>query len=136
VFEIQWKTGDKTWLSYDLVEKLNALAEYFQLLGVKNVSELGDGSGRMQTSNPQVFLGHLFSNQSTKDIRPGVDSPHSHPIPVPNNPRTNIFGLSSSPHLFLLMVPLLRCAGFRCFIVPSPLGAAGDNDLMVLADTV
>jgi hypothetical protein len=136
VFEIQWKTGDKTWLPYDRVEKLDALAEYFQLLGVENVSELGDGSGRTQTSDPQVFLGHLFSDQSTEDIRPGVDSPRSPLIPVPNDPRPNIFGLSSSPHLFLLMAPLLRRAGFRRFIVPSPLGTAGDNDLVVLADTV
>lgn len=62
-------------------------------------------------------------------------APQSNPVPNPRS--TNIYGLPISPHLFLLMAPLLKRVGPRRYTIPSPLGAGlGDSDLVVLVDTV
>ncbi|KAG2739929.1 hypothetical protein P692DRAFT_20822871 [Suillus brevipes Sb2] len=34
------------------------------------------------------------------------------------------------------MAPLLKHVGPRCYTIPSPMGALGDSDLVVFADTV
>ena len=58
LFEVRWKSGDPMWLPYDQVEHLAALQEYFDALGVSNVSDLPDGAGSPPTNDPQVFLGY------------------------------------------------------------------------------
>ncbi|TFK61398.1 hypothetical protein BDN72DRAFT_752739, partial [Pluteus cervinus] len=39
-FEVRWKSGDTTWLSYEEVSHLNILPSYFDTLGISDVSEL------------------------------------------------------------------------------------------------
>ena len=59
VFEIQWKSGDITWLPYYQITHLRALTEYLDLLGKKNIKELAKGTGKPPLEDPQVFLGAL-----------------------------------------------------------------------------
>lgn len=60
-FQILWKSGDVTWLPYEQATHLNALPQYFELLGIENVSELAEGAGQPPSDDPQVFLGMLVS---------------------------------------------------------------------------
>ncbi|OSD06699.1 hypothetical protein PYCCODRAFT_1342175, partial [Trametes coccinea BRFM310] len=39
-FEVQWSTGDVSWAPYHDVRHLQALAEYFEALGVPNARQL------------------------------------------------------------------------------------------------
>ena len=39
-FEVEWPTGDRTWIDYDTAKNLIALEQYFETLGVKDISEL------------------------------------------------------------------------------------------------
>ena len=39
-FEVEWLTGDRTWIGYDTAKNLIALEQYFETLGVKDISEL------------------------------------------------------------------------------------------------
>ncbi|KAF8810818.1 hypothetical protein BYT27DRAFT_7054347, partial [Phlegmacium glaucopus] len=40
IFEIKWKLGDVTWMLYYQIKHLQALEEYFSLLGVNSILEL------------------------------------------------------------------------------------------------
>jgi hypothetical protein len=44
-FEIKWSAGDITWLTYQEAEKLVALQDYFDVLGISDISELKGASG-------------------------------------------------------------------------------------------
>lgn len=43
IFEILWKSGDRSWLPYAQISHLDALNEYLEAQGVKTVSDLGNG---------------------------------------------------------------------------------------------
>jgi hypothetical protein len=58
-FEIRWKTGDVTWMPYYQVSHLNALQQYFELLGIANISHLAEGKGKPPSDDPQTFIGNL-----------------------------------------------------------------------------
>ncbi|KAI5986289.1 hypothetical protein EDC04DRAFT_1557970 [Pisolithus marmoratus] len=60
MFEILWMAGDKTWLPYDDISHLKALADYFEVIGVDGIGNLKDtGDGGLSDDDPQVYLGHL-----------------------------------------------------------------------------
>ncbi|KAF9441405.1 hypothetical protein P691DRAFT_613056, partial [Macrolepiota fuliginosa MF-IS2] len=40
LFEVEWKSGDKTWLPYHQISHLVALEHYFELLGISDISGL------------------------------------------------------------------------------------------------
>ncbi|KIM76140.1 hypothetical protein PILCRDRAFT_798107 [Piloderma croceum F 1598] len=40
LFELTWKSGDRTWLPYHEISHLEALTQYFKALGVTNISQL------------------------------------------------------------------------------------------------
>ncbi|KIM49070.1 hypothetical protein M413DRAFT_59436, partial [Hebeloma cylindrosporum] len=40
LFEILWKAGDITWLTFSQVEHLNALTVYFEALGIDKIGDL------------------------------------------------------------------------------------------------
>ena len=67
VFEVQWKSGDVTWLPYYQITHLQALTDYLDLLGVKRVSKLLPGSGQPPADDPQIFLGALSPHQPEED---------------------------------------------------------------------
>ncbi|SJL12635.1 uncharacterized protein ARMOST_16064 [Armillaria ostoyae] len=43
LFQVKWKSGDVTWLPYEKADHLDALGEYFDALGISDVSQLRDG---------------------------------------------------------------------------------------------
>jgi hypothetical protein len=64
-FEIKWKSRDITWLPYYQITHLQALTNYFDLLGVSNIRALPRGVGRPPQDDPQTFLGAVsIINQS------------------------------------------------------------------------
>lgn len=59
-FEVQWTAGDRTWLPYDEVAHLKALADYLEAIGVDGIENLTDtGDGGTYDDDPQVSIGHL-----------------------------------------------------------------------------
>jgi hypothetical protein len=133
-FEIQWKSGDKSWLPYDRVEKLEVLKDYFNVLGVTNVSELGEGEGKPPTNDPQVFLGHLTLQSPT----------YKNPIPSSRSWFPTLFAASiislvcrlitaSRAYLTNIMAPLFRPAGQNQFTLVH---ADGDKTLVITGDMV
>jgi hypothetical protein len=40
MFEIEWKSGDVTWMSYPQIKNVPAFNDYLELLNVLTVSEL------------------------------------------------------------------------------------------------
>ena len=59
IFEIEWKSGDVMWMPYYQIRHLPKLNDYFDLIGVKDVSGLPAGKGRPPWEDPQIFLGAL-----------------------------------------------------------------------------
>ncbi|KNZ71893.1 hypothetical protein J132_05718 [Termitomyces sp. J132] len=47
VFQLQWRSGDITWLPYDQAEHLNAMTAYLDLQGVSKIEDLPIGTGKM-----------------------------------------------------------------------------------------
>lgn len=58
-FKIKWKARDITWLPYYQITHLDALTEYFDLIGVSKVSKLPQGKGTPLSDDPQIFVGPL-----------------------------------------------------------------------------
>ena len=75
VFEIQWKSGDITWLPYYQITHLQALTKYLDLLGKKSIKELAEGTGKPPLEDPQVFLGAL-SLDASPISNPSYSVPH------------------------------------------------------------
>lgn len=89
VFEIRWKSGDKTWMPYYQVEHLNALPAYLELVGVEKVLGSPKGSG-VPPDDPQIFVSsaELFSQgRAYKGPR------KTGPLPIDNH-----FPFHSTPH--------------------------------------
>jgi hypothetical protein len=66
VFEVVWKSGDRTWLPYDEIAHLNALNGYLEALGIESVSGLKGGSGKPPGDDAQVFVGTLDPGSRAK----------------------------------------------------------------------
>ena len=43
-FEVLWTSGDKTWLPYGEIAHLHALTDYFEILGINDISHLTDNN--------------------------------------------------------------------------------------------
>jgi hypothetical protein len=46
LFEVLWKSGDKSWMPYNQAKKLQALVEYLEAIDVSDIKELPHGSGQ------------------------------------------------------------------------------------------
>ncbi|KNZ80888.1 hypothetical protein J132_03877, partial [Termitomyces sp. J132] len=56
LFEVLWKSGDRTWLLHNEVEDLTLLQLYLDAIRVENVAELPISSGPLPPHDPQIFL--------------------------------------------------------------------------------
>ena len=56
IFQILWKSGDRTWIPCQVIQHLGVVSDYLQIVGVENVSDLPPGRGQPPTDDPQVFL--------------------------------------------------------------------------------
>ncbi|KAJ3846299.1 hypothetical protein EV368DRAFT_89255 [Lentinula lateritia] len=68
IFEVQWSTGDKTWMSFDDIQDLPCLPEYLDLLGISSVQQLPKGSGKVPEES-QITLGLALLSFTTRYYR-------------------------------------------------------------------
>lgn len=60
VFEVEWATGDKTWVPYgDALNYKAALQDYLDILGVKSVSQLPMSQIENKDKGMEIFIGSL-----------------------------------------------------------------------------
>ncbi|KAG6871272.1 hypothetical protein C0993_003566, partial [Termitomyces sp. T159_Od127] len=59
IFEVLWKAGDKTWLSYAQVKDLNLINPYLELVGAETIADLPEGTGNPPQDDPQTYLGQI-----------------------------------------------------------------------------
>jgi hypothetical protein len=59
IFEVEWKSGDVTWMSHSQIKNTPAVEDYLKLLNVQNVLELPKGKGSPPRKDPQIFLGAI-----------------------------------------------------------------------------
>ncbi|KAG6875308.1 hypothetical protein C0993_009849 [Termitomyces sp. T159_Od127] len=69
IFEVLWRSGDKTWLPYDQVRELDLISPYLETQNVDHIAELPLGQGRPPLDDPQIFLGSLFWPGIDKEVR-------------------------------------------------------------------
>ncbi|KAG2158620.1 uncharacterized protein EDB93DRAFT_1245847 [Suillus bovinus] len=126
-FQILWKSGDTTWLSYNWVAGLGALKDYFLELGIEDVSELEQGTGNLAAADPQVSVGCLDFNNPN----------HINPVVHPSSESS--FSFTSNDSLLLLacqitpstMAPILSRIGALHYTLPNGIG---NGDLMIVLD--
>ncbi|KAJ3816277.1 hypothetical protein F5880DRAFT_1512804 [Lentinula raphanica] len=53
LFNVKWKSGDTTWLPYHQIDHLDALGDYFEAIGISDISELTSG-GRENVPDPNL----------------------------------------------------------------------------------
>ena len=85
-FEIQWTTGDKSWLPYHEASHLRAITDYFEAIGVTGIENLRRmGNKDLSDEDLQVSLGHLvphlFSAYLSCPSRQQNPGPPCHPHP-------------------------------------------------------
>lgn len=124
VFKIKWKSGDVTWMPYYQIEHLNALAQYFEALGIDNVSNLLPGTASNVPTDAQILLGTL-SFLPIKNPTSLLTSHSFHPpvlSPMSNTALTHLY-LSRIADHFVLVDPdnkenILRitCEQLRAYI--------------------
>ncbi|KAG6884297.1 hypothetical protein C0992_006563 [Termitomyces sp. T32_za158] len=81
LFEVLWKSGDKTWLLKPQVEDLNLLQPYLDALGVESAADLPAGSGTPPPHDPQIFLGSQNFCRSG-GIKTQKDDHDTHPLAI------------------------------------------------------
>ncbi|KAG6884105.1 hypothetical protein C0993_001404, partial [Termitomyces sp. T159_Od127] len=59
MFEVLWKAGDRTWMSYEQVVDLEILTPYLDLLGIESIAKLPAGVGALPPDDPQTYLGNI-----------------------------------------------------------------------------
>jgi hypothetical protein len=71
-FEVRWRAGDTTWLPYNQISHLQALATYLELLGVTHISVLRAGIGSPPKDDPQIYVGSItpYSDSDFSYISP------------------------------------------------------------------
>jgi len=117
------------------VESLDALKDYFNILGISKASELGEGRGKPPTDDPQVFLGHLTPNVPIPTNTPTSSTSRLFTLPAPttiSTPRRIITVLLT--YLLKIMAPLFR--NFRV-AGQTPIAltnAKGDPTMIVTGD--
>lgn len=105
-FDVQWASGDRSWVPYCDLEHLRPLKEYFEALGVDGVENLGGVSEVSPSDDPQVSLGHMkfavprttHPRISSRSHRSSASSSRSQPAsrstralctPTPARPRSH-----------------------------------------------
>ena len=88
-FEVQWVSGDRSWVPYSDLEHLRPLQEYLEVIGVEGVENLRCTTEPLLDDDLQVSLGHIHLSPWSSAIK-SRPSPSPHllqPYPVLVNPR-------------------------------------------------
>ncbi|KAK0431511.1 hypothetical protein EV421DRAFT_1911771 [Armillaria borealis] len=84
LFKVKWKSGDVTWLPYEKADHLDALGEYFDALGILDVSQLRDSQAPAPEDDELDVLGLSEVRVSTMEVHPGWENssvaPHYSPL--------------------------------------------------------
>nr|GAT58300.1 predicted protein [Mycena chlorophos] len=100
LFEVLWTSGDTTWMPYSQAVHLNALNEYFEVLGISDIRDLGYGSGSPPISDAQIFAGAIRLGFSRNDTHI-MCTPHGHrahsPVPCPRMSTHSKIARENSP---------------------------------------
>ncbi|KAG1874103.1 hypothetical protein C8R48DRAFT_769482 [Suillus tomentosus] len=129
-FQILWKKGDASTLPYDQVAELDALKDYFSVLGINDVSELGEGAGNPPNEGSQVTVGHLSLASVGYKEPISVSSTSKNPfIQTTHNFLYDFITRAARTTLPTTMAPILTRIRARRFTLPNGLG---DGDLMVV----
>lgn len=82
IFEISWKAGDVSWLSYDSIRELTVLQTYLESVGSQSIVDLSEGRGQPPDDDPQVFAGSInFARRPDKykrNVSTRTQGLHSH----------------------------------------------------------
>jgi hypothetical protein len=129
VFEVLWKSGDKTWLPFDSVEHLDTLKDYFNVVGIDSISELTTGNGDAPVDDPQVFSGHVFiSDEYFNDAN--SQNPQDNP---PLAPSSSIFHKPTLSLCLFIMAPLFQRINDKRFTLVNG-GISGGDIILITAD--
>ncbi|KAJ8473319.1 hypothetical protein ONZ51_g7961 [Trametes cubensis] len=80
LFEVLWRSGDRTWVPYSDIRHVHAMGEYFEALGVENIGQLPPGSGQPPKDDPQIFLGNLRPVRAGRGRGQFKGKPHPCPV--------------------------------------------------------
>ena len=99
IFQVLWKLGDVTWLPYYQITHLQALTDYFELIGVSQVAKLPNGHGQPPSDDPQIFLGSILVGQPASRFLtcPSFIIPLSYLRPITFNLSSFLHSLLSLP---------------------------------------
>ncbi len=75
LFKVKWKSGDMTWLPYEKADHLDALGEYFNTLGISDVSQLRDSRAPAPEDDESDVLGLSEVQVSAMEVHPGWENP-------------------------------------------------------------
>ena len=69
-FQVEWPTGDHTWINYDTAKNLIALEEYLELMGIRDVTQLHNPvlDSKKHKHKLAWSLLTLLSNRSTEQV--------------------------------------------------------------------
>ena len=59
MFEVQWVSGDRSWVPYSDLEHLRPLQEYLEAIGVEGIENLRGATEPLLDNDLQVSLGHI-----------------------------------------------------------------------------
>ena len=90
-FEVQWVSGDRSWVPYSDLEHLRPLQEYLEAIGVEGVENLWGATEPLLDDDLQVSLGHIHLSPRLSAIksRPSLSRPS--PRPTVSRPRESPF---------------------------------------------
>jgi len=119
-------------LLYDQVAELDALKDYFLVLGIDNVSELGEGARNPPKEGSQVTIGHLsLANVGYKESARTSSNPKTPYITTTHESQDNFITCIAHATLPTTMAPILTYIRARRYTLPNGLGY---GDLMVMLD--
>lgn len=82
LFEIRWKSGDRTWMTFNKISHLQALQSYLDTQGVAGIADLPTGTGK-PPNDPQISLASIsFSISEHSDIYSPINLLKRHPLPI------------------------------------------------------
>ncbi|KAK7461819.1 hypothetical protein VKT23_008250 [Stygiomarasmius scandens] len=88
IFEILWSSGDHTWLSYNEISNLPCLAEYLDLLGCSDISDLPRGKPipeEISTDNPEALALASLSFRHEEIFNPTGPTTSIYDLPLTND---------------------------------------------------
>ncbi|KAJ7118076.1 hypothetical protein C8R44DRAFT_625837, partial [Mycena epipterygia] len=96
LFEVLWKSGDKSWMSYDQAKRLQALEDYLEAVGAQDIRSLPYGSGTPPADGEELLVAsamfHFWAYKAAEPLDEFVPIPSSFPSTMA--PPTTVFDLA------------------------------------------